>query len=153
MRVPASSGLTRSRSFRDRRLRATELSPCPQPLTVPRGYDRPGRIGEPAARLAVQPRAHMGRTSGENPDDGVPLEAAMADTVGTDRQSDAASPDAASPDLALTDGRPHPLLNLASAFVLVAGLVAFVLGMLLRYDSGTGKAVAIAAAAIGLVTL
>ena len=77
----------------------------------------------------------------------------MADTVGTDRQSDAASPDAASPDLALTDGRPHPLLNLASLFVLVAGLVAFVLGMLLRYDSGTGKAVAIAAAAIGLVTL
>jgi hypothetical protein len=75
----------------------------------------------------------------------------MADTVGTDRPSDAASPDAAS--LALTDGRPHPLLNLASLCVLVAGLVAFVLGMLLRYDSGTGKAVAIAAAAIGLVTL
>jgi hypothetical protein len=75
----------------------------------------------------------------------------MADTVGTDRQSDAASPDAA--NLALTDGRPHPLLNLASVCVLVAGLIAFVLGMLLRYDSGTGKAVAIAAAAIGLATL
>jgi hypothetical protein len=75
----------------------------------------------------------------------------MADTVGTDRQSDAASQDAA--NLALTDGRPHPLLNLASVCVLVAGLISFVLGMLLRYDSGTGKAVAIAAAAIGLVTL
>jgi protein-S-isoprenylcysteine O-methyltransferase Ste14 len=31
--------------------------------------------------------------------------------------------------------------------------VAFVLGMMLRYDAGTGKGFAIAAAAIGLVTL
>src|SRR3984957_14677840 len=59
---PTSSGLTRSRSFRDRRLRATELSPCPQPLTVPRGCDRPGPIGKPAALLAVQPGAHLGTT-------------------------------------------------------------------------------------------
>jgi hypothetical protein len=45
------------------------------------------------------------------------------------------------------------LLNLASVGTLVAGLVAFVLGMMLRYDAGTGKGFAIAAAAIGLVTL
>src|ERR1700734_216454 len=62
---PTSSGLTRSRSLRDRRLRATEQRPCPQPLTVPRGYDRPGRIAKPAVPLAVQPRPHLGRTSGE----------------------------------------------------------------------------------------
>jgi len=52
-----------------------------------------------------------------------------------------------------SDGRSHPLLNLASVGTLVAGLVAFVLGMLLRYDAGTGKGFAIAAAAIGLVSL
>jgi hypothetical protein len=55
--------------------------------------------------------------------------------------------------LNLNDGRPHPLLNLASVFTLVTGLVAFVLGMLLRYDAGTGKGFAIAAASIGLLTL
>ena len=70
----------------------------------------------------------------------------MAGTVGTEKTGSA-------PSLELTDGRPHPLLNLASVCVLVAGLVSFVLGMLLRYDSGTGKAVAVAAAAIGLATL
>jgi hypothetical protein len=52
-----------------------------------------------------------------------------------------------------SDGRSHPLLNLASVFTLVAGLVAFVLGMMLRYDAGTGKGVAIVAAVLGLVTM
>jgi hypothetical protein len=70
----------------------------------------------------------------------------MAGTIGTDRPEEDTS-------LQLTDGRPHPLLNLASACVLIAGLVSFVLGMLLRYDSGTGKAVAVAAAIIGLGSL
>jgi hypothetical protein len=70
----------------------------------------------------------------------------MAGTIGTERPEEGTS-------LQLTDGRPHPLLNLASVCVLVAGLVSFVLGMLLRYDSGTGKAVAVAAAAIGLGSL
>jgi hypothetical protein len=75
-----------------------------------------------------------------------PLEAAMAGTIGTERPEEDTS-------LQLTDGRPHPLLNLAAACVLIAGLVSFVLGMLLRYDSGTGKAVAVAAAVIGLGSL
>jgi hypothetical protein len=52
-----------------------------------------------------------------------------------------------------SDGRSHPLLNAASVFTFVAGLVAFVLGMMLRYDSGTGMGFAIAASVIGLVTL
>jgi hypothetical protein len=52
-----------------------------------------------------------------------------------------------------SDGRSHPLLNLASVFTLVVGLVSFVLGMMLRYDAGTGKGFAIAAAVTGLVTL
>ena len=77
----------------------------------------------------------------------------MAGTIGTERTGSATESTGSSPSLELTDGRPHPLLNLASAGVLVVGLVSFVLGMLLRYDSGTGKSVAIAAAAIGLVTL
>lgn len=70
----------------------------------------------------------------------------MAGTIGTDRSAESSS-------LQLTDGRPHPLLNLASFCVLIAGLVAFVLGMLLRYDAGAGKAVAVAAAVIGLLSL
>ena len=52
-----------------------------------------------------------------------------------------------------SDGRPHPLLNLASVFTLIAGLVAFVLGMMLRYAAGTGHGVAIAAASLGLASL
>jgi hypothetical protein len=51
------------------------------------------------------------------------------------------------------DGQSHSLLDLASLSILVAGLVAFALGMMLRYDAGTGKGVAVAAAVIGLVTL
>jgi hypothetical protein len=70
----------------------------------------------------------------------------MAGTIGTERPGEDTG-------LNLTDGRPHPLLNLASGCVLVVGLVSFVLGMLLRYDSGTGKAVAVAAAATGLASL
>ena len=52
-----------------------------------------------------------------------------------------------------SDGRAHPLLNLASVGTLVVGLVSFALGMLLRYDAGTGKGFAIAAAVTGLVSL
>jgi hypothetical protein len=52
-----------------------------------------------------------------------------------------------------SDGQSHPLLNLASVFTLVAGLVAFALGMLLRYGTGIGKGVAIVAAAVGLAAL
>jgi hypothetical protein len=52
-----------------------------------------------------------------------------------------------------SDGRSHPLLNVASVATLIIGLVSFVLGMMLRYDAGTGIAVAIAAAVTGLVSL
>jgi hypothetical protein len=51
-----------------------------------------------------------------------------------------------------SDGRPHPLLNLASVFTLVVGLVAFALGMVLRYVTSTHP-IAIAAAATGIVSL
>ena len=76
-----------------------------------------------------------------------PWEAVMAGSTGTSRPGHFRLINLNS------DGRSHPLLNLASVFTLVAGLVAFVLGMLLRYDAGTGKGVAIAAAAIGLASL
>lgn len=52
-----------------------------------------------------------------------------------------------------SDGQSHRLLNLASVGTLVVGLVSFVLGMMLRYDAGTGKGFAIAAAITGLLTL
>jgi hypothetical protein len=51
-----------------------------------------------------------------------------------------------------SDGHPHPLLNLASVFTLVVGLVAFALGMVLRYVISTHP-IAIAAAATGIVSL
>jgi hypothetical protein len=69
----------------------------------------------------------------------------MAGTIETDQTGNA-------PDLNLTDGRPHPLLNLASACTLVVGLVAFALGMVLRYGTST-HALAISAAITGLASL
>jgi hypothetical protein len=69
----------------------------------------------------------------------------MAGTIGTGGQGSA-------PSLELTDGRPHPLLNLASAATLVVGLASFALGMVLRYVTST-HGLAIAAAATGLISL
>jgi FtsH-binding integral membrane protein len=69
----------------------------------------------------------------------------MAGTTGTERTGEA-------PSLQLTDGRPHPLLNLASACTLVVGLVSFALGMVLRYGTST-HALALAAAITGLASL
>jgi hypothetical protein len=69
----------------------------------------------------------------------------MAGTIGTGEPGNA-------PSLQLTDGRPHPLLNLASAGVLVVGLASFALGMVLRYVTST-HALAITAAITGLVSL
>ena len=56
----------------------------------------------------------------------------MAGTIGTGRPE-------AHTRLQLTDGRPHPLLNLASVCTLVVGLVSFALGMLLRYDRAPAR--------------
>jgi hypothetical protein len=76
-----------------------------------------------------------------------PSEAVMAGNIRTGRPGHSSR-------LSLnSDGRSHPLLNAATIFTFIAGLGAFVLGMLLRYDSGTGHGVAIAAAAIGLASL
>ena len=69
----------------------------------------------------------------------------MAGTIGTGEPGNA-------PSLQLTDGRPHPLLNLASACILVVGLASFALGMVLRYVTST-HALAITAAITGLVSL
>jgi FtsH-binding integral membrane protein len=69
----------------------------------------------------------------------------MAGTIETDETGNA-------PGLNLTDGRPHPLLKLASACTLVVGLVSFALGMVLRYGTST-HALALAAAITGLVSL
>jgi ammonia channel protein AmtB len=69
----------------------------------------------------------------------------MAGTIGTGRPENPQS-------LQLTDGQPHPLLNLASLGTLVVGLVSFVVGMVLRYGTST-HALAITAAVTGLVAL
>jgi len=51
-----------------------------------------------------------------------------------------------------TDGRPHPLENAMTIFVLVTGLVSFVLGLVIR-NVHTGPAGHIIATATGLVAM
>ena len=52
-----------------------------------------------------------------------------------------------------SDGRPHTLLNVASVFTLIIGLVSFALGLFIREDPGSGHVMAIVAAATGLAAL
>ena len=52
-----------------------------------------------------------------------------------------------------SDGRPHPLLNAASFFTLILGLVSFALGLFIRSDASSGRGMAIVAAVTGLVAL
>jgi hypothetical protein len=49
-----------------------------------------------------------------------------------------------------SDGRPHPLLNAASFFTLIIGLLSFALGLFLRTGPSSVHAWAIVAAATGL---
>jgi hypothetical protein len=52
-----------------------------------------------------------------------------------------------------SDGQSHPMLNIASIFTLICGLLSFALGMLLRTGPSGAAAWAVAAAATGLVAL
>ncbi len=71
----------------------------------------------------------------------------MAGTIRTGRQ-------ARIPRLSLnSDGRPHPLINAATVFTLIAGLASFALGLFIRSDPSSGLGAAIAAAATGLAAL
>jgi uncharacterized membrane protein len=51
-----------------------------------------------------------------------------------------------------TDGQPHPVQNATTIIVLVAGLVSFVLGLVVR-NAHTGAAVIILATATGLAAV
>jgi hypothetical protein len=50
-----------------------------------------------------------------------------------------------------SDGRRHPLLNAATAFTFVAGVVAFVLGLIVR-EHRAAAVIGIAAFGVGMVT-
>ena len=52
-----------------------------------------------------------------------------------------------------SDGRPHPLLNAATFFTLILGLLSFALGLFLRTGPSGLHGWAIAAAATGLVAM
>jgi hypothetical protein len=52
-----------------------------------------------------------------------------------------------------SDGQPHPLLNAASFFTLIVGLVSFALGLFIRTGPSGELTWAIVAAATGLVAL
>ena len=52
-----------------------------------------------------------------------------------------------------SDGQPHKLLNVATIFVLISGLVAFVFGIVIVNVSKPGLAIAIPAGVVGLVSL
>ena len=51
-----------------------------------------------------------------------------------------------------SDGKPHPVENILTVFTLIAGLVSFVLGMIIR-NAHTGAAVIVIATATGLVAI
>lgn len=76
-----------------------------------------------------------------------PWEAVMADTVGTSRPGRSPRPNLNS------DGRAHPLLNVASFFTLIIGLLSFALGLFLRTGPSGEHGWAIAAATTGLVSM
>jgi FtsH-binding integral membrane protein len=63
----------------------------------------------------------------------------LADNVGTGPR----------PHILNTDGQPHPFENAMAIFVLVTGLVSFVLGLIVR-NAHTGPAAHIIATATGL---
>jgi hypothetical protein len=52
-----------------------------------------------------------------------------------------------------SDGRPHPLLNAASFFTLVVGLLSFALGLFLRTGPSGSHGWAVVAAVTGLAGL
>jgi ammonia channel protein AmtB len=52
-----------------------------------------------------------------------------------------------------SDGQPHPVLNMLSIFILLIGLVSFVLGLVIRNVSSAGHGVAITTTVTGLVAL
>ncbi|HEY0935044.1 MAG TPA: hypothetical protein VGD91_15025 [Trebonia sp.] len=52
-----------------------------------------------------------------------------------------------------SDGRPHPLLNAASLFTLIIGLLSFALGLFLRTGPSGTHGWAIAASVTGLVAM
>jgi hypothetical protein len=68
----------------------------------------------------------------------------MADTVRTDRPG-------RFPRLNLnSDGQPHPLLNAASFFTLIVGLVSFAIGLFVRGGPSSQHAWAVVASVTGL---
>jgi uncharacterized membrane protein HdeD (DUF308 family) len=52
-----------------------------------------------------------------------------------------------------SDGQPHPVLNAFSIFILLLGLISFILGLVIRNVPGAGHAVATATTVTGLVAL
>jgi hypothetical protein len=52
-----------------------------------------------------------------------------------------------------SDGRPHPLLNLAAFFTLIVGLVSFALGLFIRTGPSGAHGWAVVAAITGLAGL
>jgi len=57
------------------------------------------------------------------------------------------------PHILNSDGQPHPVENVLTIFVLLDGLVAFVLGLIVRNASTAGPALHITATATGLVAI
>jgi uncharacterized membrane protein HdeD (DUF308 family) len=52
-----------------------------------------------------------------------------------------------------SDGQRHPLLNAAAFFTLIAGLVSFALGLLLRTGPGSMHALAVVTSVTGLAAM
>jgi hypothetical protein len=52
-----------------------------------------------------------------------------------------------------SDGQRHPLLNVASVLILLAGLASFALGLYIRTDPSSGFVIAAVTAGLGLAAL
>jgi hypothetical protein len=76
-----------------------------------------------------------------------PQEAVTADTIRTGKPEHSARQNLNS------DGRPHPLLNAASFFTLIVGLLSFALGLFIRTGPSGEPTWAVVAAATGLTAL
>jgi len=55
------------------------------------------------------------------------------------------------PNILHEDGQPHPVENVLTIFVLVVGLISFVLGLIIRNVPGVAAALIIIATATGLL--
>src|SRR5580698_4061175 len=143
MSVAASSGLMRPRSFRGRRYRGytPTLVPAGSSAAASVYQHRPDRGNQMPSRRRDVSKALDSRLPTGGRLSGIDSQEVVI-VAGTLRNG---------PRLNIlnNDGQPHPAENISAIVVLVAGLISFVLGLVVR-NAHTGPAVHIIATGLGL---